>query len=405
MINVKKLKLLFILAAAITAGALSLACFNPISVDNCGYVVAVGADIGMEKTYEITFELQRESAGESAENSGGALLLSVEADDIFSAIDELSSGIPYKLNFTRTHIFVFGEELARSGGITDFLDMSFDVLRIRRSALMIVSKAPVRDYFGGLVANNNANIAKMQDALISNVERTGEIAAVNVSLFLEACDEARFDPVMPLGDYEEGIITDTKQFDSTKKGENPIKDAKKGERIGGMKSLTVGAAVFDGNRMVGILDGFETQIMNIVRGDFCEGRMNIEIDNRVLCVFAANNKRRIRMKLDGEGASAEVEIKLNITIERDPTNRVAREFDQGEGKKLEEYLEREFERVFLKLKSLRSDAMGFGRSASMLFNDIDAYERFDWKDAYQRLKARFSVELSLDDRYLASHRQ
>lgn len=396
-----------VLLAPVLLGMLTVAaaCLNPVSVDNCGYVVAIGADLGKSKAYDITLELQRESAGEATENSGGALILSVEADDIFSAIDTLSSGIAYKLNFTRTHIFIFGEELARKGRISDFLEMSFDVLRIRKSALMIVSKAPVRDYIGGLVSNNNANIAKMQDALISNVERTGEISAVNISLFYEAVDEGRFDAVMPIGRYDSEIITDTKQYDATKKGENPIKDAKNASRIGGMQSLTEGSALFSGAAMVGTLSGYETQFMNIVRGDFKEGSIFVEYDGKHASVFAIKNKRSIKIVNSGDNYAAKVFIKLNITVERDPAAELGKRFYSGAGSALERFFERELKKVFIKCRDLGSDAMGFGRYVSMLFKSTEALEAFDWKEAYKTFDVDFTVELTLDDGYLADDGQ
>ena len=192
-------------------------CLHPISIDNCGYVVVIGVDEGAEERYEITFELQRESSGEAQENNGGAIILSVEVKDIFDAVNIISRGIEYDLNFTRTHALIFSEKIARNGEIGDFMDFSFDVLRIRRSALMIVTECGVREYIGGLAANNDANIAKLQDDLISDMEMTGELAAINIAHFLEACEEGRFDAVMPVGHYDGEIITDTKQHDSASK--------------------------------------------------------------------------------------------------------------------------------------------------------------------------------------------
>lgn len=72
------------LTAAVCTALLPLCgCLNPVSLDNYGYVVTVGADIGQKEKYEVILELQRESSNASDENEGGAIVLSVEAENLF----------------------------------------------------------------------------------------------------------------------------------------------------------------------------------------------------------------------------------------------------------------------------------------------------------------------------------
>lgn len=183
------------LTAAVCTALLPLCgCLNPVSLDNYGYVVTVGADIGQKEKYEVILELQRESSNASDENEGGAIVLSVEAENLFDAINKISYGVPYELSFTRTHVFVFGEELARKGMIPDFLGLSFDTLRIRTSAMVQVTHCSVREYLGGLSANNNANLSTLQDDIINDARKTGRIAVINVAHCFEACGGGRFDP-------------------------------------------------------------------------------------------------------------------------------------------------------------------------------------------------------------------
>lgn len=391
-----------ILAAALLASALvsAASCLRPVSVERRGYVVAIGMDEGSEKEYEITFELQRESTGE-ARDGGGSVILSCEARDIFDAVSELSSNTAYDLNFTRTHLFIVGEKLAREGKLKDILNMSFDVLRIRKSALMVVARCSVRDYIGGLASNNNANIAKMQDALISNVETTGESAAINLALFLEAVDGGRFDAAVPMGDYDEKLITDAKQRSEAEKGENPIADAQKGSRIGGMQGFTKGCALFDGETMRGELSPAETQFMNLVRGDYKRGTIAYPLKNgETASLLVFPNKRRISVEINGGAPHARMTLHLNMTVERDPTKLIGENWESGEREKLEAFFEETMKRVFEKCRECSSDAMGFGRYASMNFKSVEEWEAFCWKSAYGALTVEFDVVLNLDDEYL-----
>lgn len=382
------------------------ACLNPISIDENGYVVSIGADAGKEKKYEITFQLQRESTGENAENNGGAILLSTESNDIFGAINELSEGIAYNLNFSRTHVFIFGEALARAGMIPDFLSFAFDVLRIRQSALMIVTRAPVRDYLGGITANNAANIAKLQDDVVSDVQKTGAIPAINLAMFFEALDGGWFDAAIPIGFYDKDIITDKKQKDSSDKGENPIEDAERGHRVGGMQSLTAGAAIFDGETMVGILDPHNTQIMNIGRGDFKQGTIKCELPNYgELSLFFQLKSRKTDVDIDPANSQARLSFVLSVTVEFDPSGAFVQDWNKEGKEQLEEYLEAELNEVFEKCRLLGSDAFAIGKEAAKCFYSTERFEAFDWKAEFASLSASCEVELVLDDEYVSNLRQ
>lgn len=379
-------------------------CLRPLSVERCGYVVAIGMDEGREKAYEITLELQRESAGE-AQDGGGSIILSCEARDIFDAVSELSSNTAYDLNFTRTHLFIIGQKLAEAGKLTEIMNMSFDVLRIRKSALIVVSRCSVRDYLGGLASNNSANIAKIQEALISNVETTGETAAINISLFLEAVNGGRFDAVAPIGDYDGKIITDTKQRSDAEKGENPISDAEKGSRVGGMQGITRGSALFDGERMCGELSPAQTQFMNLVRGDYKRGTIAYPLENgEAASLLVFPNKRSISVDVASEHPTARVMLRLNVTIERDPSRNIGENWQNGEKEKLEAFFEDELKKVFDICSEASSDAMGLGRYASMNFSLKDEWEAYNWKSKYGLLSVEFEVELDLDDEYLVRSR-
>lgn len=378
------------------------ACLNPISIDDSGYVVAVGADVGKEKKYEITLELQRASAGTDSEHNGGAIILSVEAEDLFDAVGELSSGISYNLNFTRTHIVLFSQELAEKGMINDFLAVSFDVLRIRRSALMLITHSSVREYIGGLAANDSANIAKMQDFMISGVRRTGGIAAINIARYYEAIEDGRFDPVLPMGYFDDSIITDQKQKADAEKGEDPLADAKKGDRVGGMQGLTLGSALFDGSRLAGTLGYHDTQFMNIGRGDFRQGTVTLTLpDGSAASVFLLLKHRSVKVDTSGDEPTAEMRLQLSITVESDPSGTIGQNWEDGGAAFLTEYIESELARVFGLCKEKNCDAMGFGRYASMNFTNTDDWEDYGWKGSYPLLTVAFTADLVLDDEYIA----
>ena len=397
------------LTAAVCTALLPLCgCLNPVSLDNYGYVVTVGADIGQKEKYEVILELQRESSNASDENEGGAIVLSVEAENLFDAINKISYGVPYELSFTRTHVFVFGEELARKGMIPDFLGLSFDTLRIRTSAMVQVTHCSVREYLGGLSANNNANLSTLQDDMINDARKTGRVAVINAARCFEACGGGRFDPVLPMGFYDPKVVTDTKQKNTATEGENPLADAEKGARLGGMQGLTMCAALFDGWVMKGWLDADDTQFMNIGKGDFESGTIMYDYGEpdgaECAALIAKLEKKRISVNVNG-APSAKAEYEISLTVGQDKSGRIGREWRSGMQQKLERYFETELARVFKLCRDCGCDAMGFGRYASKQFGSVESWENLNWKSIYPELDAEFIVKLTLDDEYIAETRQ
>lgn len=374
------------------------ACLNPVSIDSSGFVVAVGVDLGKTKPYEVTLQLQRESAGDASSGNGGSIILSVEASDLFNAAEELSYGIPYTLNFSRTHVFIFGKELAEKGLIGSFLDFPFDLLRIRLSALMIVVDSPVRDYIGGLASNNTPNVAKLHDDIVSDVGRTGATAAINAALYFEAIGCGLFDPVMTLGSYDEDVITDTGQKEASSKGENPIGEGGEG-RIGGMKSFTSGSALFDGGRMCGELDQDETRYMNMGSGDFRQGTIQYETDKGTASLFVKLIRSERTVELTGESAKAVLDVKLTVSVENDPSGRIGREWLNGERETLACFIRDKIVSVFIKCRCAGCDAFRLGRSCAKYLKTVEEYRGFDWKSIYNKLEFEVKIDLTLDDEY------
>lgn len=84
-----------------------------------------------------------------------------------------------------------------------------------------VTHCSVREYLGGLSANNNANLSTLQDDMINDARKTGRVAVINAARCFEACGGGRFDPVLPMGFYDPKVVTDTKQKNTATEGENP----------------------------------------------------------------------------------------------------------------------------------------------------------------------------------------
>ena len=107
------------------------------------------------------------------------------------------------------------------------------------------------------------------------------------------------------------------------------------------------AVLFDGERMCGELSPAQTQFMNLVRGDYKRGTIAYPLENgETASLLVFPNKRRIGVELGGDAPYARVTLGLNVTVERDPSNNIGKNWENGEREKLKAHLEEALKAVF-----------------------------------------------------------
>lgn len=391
--------LAFLLAAAELLAPLC-GCLSPVSLDAYGYVISIAADRGADKKYRFTLLLQRELSEPGSEREGGASILAAEGDSLEEAVDAVEGGVPYTLSFARTNFFIFSSEIASSGDISELLSISFDSLKIRTSAFIAVSKGPAYEFVGGLSANNDANIRKLQEALMLDMEKTGMVKLMSVSRLFEAAGTGNYDYCSAYGEYFPDIKTDMEQKNDENEGKDPLESASPGGLTGGLKSRMIGAALFNGFVMTETLTREETMYLNLACGDLKNGAVAVKNSEgggeTVLILTPKSTKREVAI-LPG-GPAARVEIKLFAGVHSKPAGMSEAELE-GEVRRLaEEQIREGLESVFGKCRAANSDAMRFGCEAVKRFSSREDWEAYCWKRRYAEMTAVFSVELTVTDK-------
>lgn len=397
------------LLVLLTVAILSLAgCLKPVSLDAYGYVITIGVDRGEAKKYYYTFALQRELEGQDTSGEGGAAVLSCEGNSIFEAVSELEGNIPYSLNFSRTGFITFSRELAEGDAVKEFVSASLDALKIRTSAVMIVSEGDACEFIDGMYANNDANITKLQSALMLDKQKTGMVTVMSISRLIEACEDGRFDYCSAYGVYDAGVITDTGEKKSESEGEDPTGDAERGERAGGLRSRIAGAALFSGWSMTGTLTRGETVWLNIANGEFKSGVVDVKYGEGEESVSVGLSLEKVtrRLAIGGDGAvTATVDVVLGVGVRRMDQGTPPVEIDAWLTEDFARYAEEMLLSVFMKCRFAESDAMRFGTEAVRKFRTAEEWERFCWKERYLDLVPEFRVVTVNAEKYAAEGMQ
>ena len=94
------------------------ASYTSRKIGNLAYVLALGIDVGEKAKLKVSAQFTKSASvspgsGTSAEDIDNIVLISGEADSIFSAINLLNSYIGKEINLSHCSIIIFSEEFAK----------------------------------------------------------------------------------------------------------------------------------------------------------------------------------------------------------------------------------------------------------------------------------------------------
>lgn len=107
----------FLILFVIFANGFSAA-YTSRKLGNIAYVLALGIDVGEKSKIKLSAQFTKSSSispgsGSSGEDSSNIILVSGEADSIFSALNLLNSYIGKEINLSHCALYIFSEEFAK----------------------------------------------------------------------------------------------------------------------------------------------------------------------------------------------------------------------------------------------------------------------------------------------------
>ncbi|MDO4568070.1 MAG: Ger(x)C family spore germination C-terminal domain-containing protein [Clostridia bacterium] len=382
-------------------------CMNPVSLDANDYVIMIGVDEGENRQYCISFLIQREGLAGGGRTEELAVVLAAEGEGIYEAIETVQAVSAHLLSFTRTNSIAVARNVAEAGLLSGFLGFDFDALKLRDAVDIIVTEESAMDYLKAVRESADVNIAKLQQSLIEQHETAGTVAYATASARFEHALRGTGDLPLAFAYVNAGIASEQDEADDeTAPGGEAAEEAAEyagGGPAGGDGDLlrgtvvhgsspvtTAGAALFDGERMTGVLTPEETQYL----------------------LLGSGSRKLRRLTIPGVGGgNDEVEIErmsaygVTITLAEAPVISVrialrvsALDAAGGHSQSTElwaESIARELNAVFAKAQRANSDAFCFGRYAVLQFKSGDAWREFDWKARYSNAEVRFDIELEV----------
>jgi len=367
------------LVGALTLLLFMAGCLPALPPEQYVYVRHIGIARGQELPLEVTLLISQAKPGTGEESAGALQVLSAEAHSLPEAAEVLAAAMPYQLNFSRASLLVFSRELAEGGQIPEISGSKRD---LSPHVSLSVTQSDMAELFEGMLSESDPGLSKLTLNRKYSHERAGMTVAGNLTGLMESQQIRTFDMLCTLtnantGQPQRDLVGD--ELQPYLAGALPIKSV--------LKTEDMGAAVFSGSKMVGLLSGAHTMLVQIGTGDFKSGRLPIPIENERQS-FWLHSKGKPKVRLAGE--SATVTVRLEAKSEK-PLQWSKNVLKQAIGT----YLATEMTRIFEAAQAADADVFGIGRAAKRQCGVMGEWDSSAWRERFAGLRVSFSVDIAI----------
>jgi Ger(x)C family germination protein len=400
------MKKIVLLPIFISLVVLLTSCYDAREVTDTAYVQFIGIDKGVKDNWRLTLKVATHSG--SQESSGGGVQQSesksvtIDAPSFYGGVNLLNTNVPKKLDFSHAKLLVISEDLAQSGLIGEYIAPLIRFREIRRTLDVVVSQGSAQEFVEKIESFLGGSPISTVDDLLYEAKYTGYFPHTNLYEFYNALKSTYSQPVLTLGglyepaNFQQNGEKSGNRFNITGRffaGEVP--------RKGGNSIELLGSVLFDGDRMIGKLDGHDTRMMLLARGEFQRGIFTIQDPNvpEFIIPIELQLSRKPEIKISFEGTvpliSLTLETEGDILAIQSRINYEKPDMMPLLEKAVESHLKKSLDDVISKCQALNCDVFFFGRTAAGQFWTIDEWEAYNWKKHFREAKISTKIKFKI----------
>ena len=412
------------------------------SLTNLAYVLALGIDGGEKAKLKVTAQFSKatafDSGGGSSDSSGQIVMVSGEADSIFSGINLINSYIGKELNLAHCNVVVFSEELAKNGIGTQIYSL-INTEEVRPSTTIDVSKCTAYDYLDNVKPNiekltvqyfdtfsitsrltgyfSNLTIGEFYNNLSSEIKAcTAILGGLNATARQENSEDSSSKSNSSESESSSSSNSEESGSSSDSSTQNDVSKPEPNDVITNPEDLTAGSSSIEGNR------GSENMGLAVFNGDKLCGELtameaisHLLIKNKVdSCIVSINNPFNESSKAELQlyptrNSKVSVDIKddvphisINLKIDADILT-LDENIDYGQKDILEtfsdattKYLEQEISDYLNKVsKEYSTDIDNFGNKALAYFETSSEWKDYNWSEKFKNAVFDVNVDVTV----------
>ena len=358
------------LCALLTLLALLLGgCTPSRQIENQAHAISMGLDLTDGKIC-MSVQVPTIGAGSGSASATEYSIYSATAKDFPLAYDLLLATVPQRLNLTQLKSIIFSEALARSERFFPILRSTMHIFSLSGSAIVLVSRTPAREILENQEAYIGTHLSISMPAMLEYYRVNGYIPQTSLSLLYAGL---------------KSVYSTGKAALCGLEGSEPPQDGSylpgALDREGDNRDEFMGCALFNRNRMVGILDGHETQMMQLLSGESTEIGFTLP-DSSV----RLSQRRSPKIEFSSEDSRMRIDVTLRL--------RVIPLMETPDLDELKATLETSMQAVLKKCAEWEVEPFGFADAAVVSHLTFDSWDGERWPEVFGQAETRAHVVLS-----------
>lgn len=310
------------------------------------YVVALGIDLGANENYKITVQYANTTkiSGGESESGGqvGAEIVDnviIEAPNVYAGVGLADKLVSKSFSMSHAKLIVFSREVAEKG-IKDIIETLVRSEEIRPDVFIAVSNTTANEYLTSVNPVMEVNPAQYYQLIYEKNQIIG-ISDGQLREFFSGLYTGDYDSMLPIA----GVISAKSENNGKQKTEEDENERENDENnenkkeknaeinknkyeydmknyVGGEasvekenKSEAVGGAIFEKDKMVGVMGEIEAQMCKILKGDYTYSYItyyNNDTPDEPITVKVTEQRKPV-YKIDLENKT----VDINLYIESD----------------------------------------------------------------------------------------
>jgi len=351
------------------------------NIEAQAYAVSLGMDLTENGKIAVSVQVPALSqsgggsgGGEESGGSGSGYTFSQsEGETLTAALEMLNAGVPRELNLTGVKSIVVSDKLAQSERFSEALEELALAYRVYGAAEMVVCAGEAADFIKNQQPVIGLRLSESTTVALSHYQEYGYIPSAKAADVFYISHSYYGDPVAILAaggakDPAEENGPGAESYADT------LPDA--GEK----QNRYFGTALFSSGRMVGRLNGVQTQLLNVLLG-------NIEyfswVVDGVPIRINASSSPQVRVDLSGGAPVIDVRLTFNIMQSQGETDRQA---VTGE-------LVRRLNELTDVCRICGCDPFRYAETAARQFLTVQEWLDYDWKARFPKAVIRYAVDV------------
>ncbi len=374
-----KIAKLFCMILCIVIIMLTLAgCYDNREIEDLAYVVAIGIDEADNNMFNLTFQTAVPKSVTKGEGETTDIK-TFKTDNFLSGFRKTGRYLSKKINLSHTKIIVVSEEIAKKG-LLPFLNGLQNYMELRPNVNIIVSANGAKNYIESLQPKLLASPTKFYDMMFKSYQTDFRVPSSQLGDYLYRTHSSGSQPVTIYTDVDNNVI-DSKKPETDK----PAEEADKGKKNMSVKGL----AVFNGDKMTGILDSAETSIYALMTGSIDSIKLEVKdpLDERYKILSNIRKDKSSKTSVQVYGNKPQINIKFNLHADIEAVQNNINYSDpaklQKVQKQYEDYIKNVMNDLLTKASyEYKSDIFGFGQIAKKNYMSISQWEKVKWHEIF-----------------------